>query len=498
MKYILIGILMMLVATSCYEDLGNYDYGNKTAIQVDSIKNLYEAYSGDTLRIVPQISSYSDVVSYEWSVYDSLLPQGEVTILSKEKDLNYPIYLPQGIYQLEYKVTDAEGYTQITSTVLSVITTYSEGFYVLKEIEGNSDLDLYPSNNESVPDLMLNIEGERMHGLPIDLFISPNHKYIDSSNTAQMKNVLFPITEEETRMIQIEDMTTIFNYEDFFYELPEEKEQPMYFVYGTYGRVMLTDRNAYSYNLMGPSSSGKYSDHVAYINGNTGIEPAPYVAGSTTCYDNLNGQFLLINGQFNQLFQFRNVAPEGEVRPVPPYGLNCRMVYMRQPKSNANAYAIMENTDNGERYVFTLDNRYLSNSTGNPIALSDTLPQDLHIYEAENFTVSENNLYIFYNVGSQLYSYNIALKRENPVNLDLGGEEICMIDYLFWRRDPQWAKFIVATFDGANYKLYLFDTRSDLPDATVTPTIYEGTGKPKAIHYVSPYAVSTTLYPYNG
>lgn len=503
MKYILIGILMVLVATSCYEDLGNYDYGNKTSIQVDSIKNLYEAYSGDTLRIVPQISSYSDVVSYEWSIYDSLQPTGEVTVLSNEKDLSYPVYLPQGIYQLEYKVTDADGYTQITSTVLSVITTYSEGFYVLKEIESNSDLDLYPSSTDPVPDLILNIEGKRMQGLPVDLFVSPNHKYIDSTNTAQTKSVLFPITEEETRMMQIEDMTTIFNYEDFFYELPEEKEQPTFFVYGTFGRILLTERNAYTYNLSGPSSSGKYSDHAAYINGNTGMEPAPYIAmrnmeRNATFYDNLNGQFLLINGSFNTLSQFRNAAPDGETRPVPPFGLNCRMVYMRQPKSTANPYAIMENTDNGERYIFTLDNYYLGSNTRNPIAQVDTLPQDLHIYQAENFTVSENSFYIFYNVGSQLYSYNIDLNRESAVNLDLGGEEICMIDYLFWRRDPQWAKFIVGTFDGENYKIYLFDTRSDLPDATVTPTVYEGTGKPKAIHYVSPYAVQTTQYPYNG
>lgn len=500
MKYILIGILMVLVATSCYKDLGNYDYGNKTAIQVDSIKNLYEAYSGDTLHIVPEVTSYSDIVSYEWSVYDSLQAQGEVTILSNEKELHHLIVLPQGLYQLQYKVTDVDGYSQITTSLLSVVTTYSEGFYVLKEIEGNSDLDLYPTNNSPVPDIMYNMYEERIQGLPQDLFIAPAHKYIDTA--AATEYVIYPITDKETRMVKVQDMTTIFNYEDFFYVPPTEKEQPLFFYYGG-NCALLTDRNAYSYQTNVVTVSGKYGDHAAYINGNTAIEPTPYIVGSLTFYDDLNGQFLRMN-EFNTLFQYRDVTPSGqENRIVPPFGLNCKMVYMKQTKMgglssmNTTPYAVMENNDNGERYLFTLDKRYISSSNYNPIIKADTFPQDLHIYEAEHFALSENAIYLFYTVGSQVYSYDITTKTERAVNLDLGGENICMMDYLFWRRDPQWDKFIIATSDGENYKLYFFNTRADLPDTSVEPTVYEGRGKPKAIHYVSPTTAYAYQYPFN-
>ena len=494
MKYIL-GILIMLLATSCYKDLGNYDYGNKTAIQIDSIKNLYEIYSGDTLHIVPEITSYSKVVSYEWSLYDSLQQVTEVTVLSTEKDLHQLIVLPQGIYQIEYRITDADGYTQIATSIVNVITEFSEGFYVLKEIEGNSDLDLYPSNANPISDLMLNLYEERLRGVPQDLFIAPNHQYIDDTLAKMREYVIYPVTEEETRMIKVQDMETLFNYEDFFYLPPAEKEQPMSFVYGSISRTLLTDCNAYTYNTMAGWPSGKYNDHSAYINGDTAIQPAPYVAvsvmGNVTFYDNLNGQFLYLN-DFGSFIQYK----EETGRLIPPFGLNCNIVYMRQPKSGGTAYAIMENKDNKQRYIFTLDK--IGSTNANPIGQVDTLPENLHIYEAENFTISEDGIFIFYNVRNQLYSYEIANKQEMSLNLNLDGEHICMIDYLYCLRAPAWHKFIVATSNGKSYKLYLFDAFGNRPDSSVSPIIYEGNGKPKAIHYVRPNLSSASQYPFNG
>lgn len=495
MKYIFIGILLLMAATSCYKDLGNYDYGTKTAIQIDSIKNLYEVYSGDSLHIVPEITSCSEVVSYEWSMYDSLQQVAEVRVLSTEKELHDLIVLPQGVYKMEYKVTDADGYTQIASSIVSVITEFSEGFYVLKEVEGNSDLDLYPTKAAPMPDLMFNLFEERLQGLPQDLFIAPNHRYIDDTLAKQSEYVIYPITTEETRMIKLSDMETLFNYEDFFYQLPAEKEQPGYFVYGTLAFTLLTDHNVYTYNAMAGWPSGKYNDHSAYPNGCTALQPAPYVStsmlGDVSLYDNLNGQFLYVS-QFGGLMQFKSEAD----RPISPFGLNCNMVYMRQPKGGGTAYAVMENKENGERYIFTLDK--LNNSNANPIAKVDTLLAENHIYEAENFTVSEGGVFMFYNVGNQLYSYEIATGNELPLNLNLDGENICMIDYLYCLKSPAWHKFIVATSNGERYKLYLFEANTgNLPDLSVPPTIYEGTGKPKAIHYVNTTVLSTSQYPFN-
>lgn len=499
MKYILIGILLLIIATSCYEDLGNYDYGTKTAIQVDSIKSLYEAYSGDTLHITPEIISQKDIVEYEWSVYDSLKAVAEITILGNEKDLHYPVYLPQGIYQIVYKLTDIDGYTQIITSALNVYTTYSEGFYVLKEIEGNSDLDFYPTNADPMPDLILNLHEERLQGLPQGLFISPQHKYIDSTN--QREFVLFPITEEEAPMFKVQDMSRVFEYEDMFYSPPIPKEQPQCFFYGSDNMfALLTEDHVYAYQTVVATVSGKFGDYANY---KTEIAPAPYVAihkgnfvipSSVLFYDNLNGQFLNLS-TFNIIGSYRNANLDESIPLVPPSGLNCQMIFMKQPKAGiGKAFAIMEHKENKERYLFSLDP---STTSYNPISSVDTLPNNLHIYEAEHFAVSENGIYIYYNVGTQLYYYDISTKKESSLNLDLEGEEICMLNYLYWTREPQWHKFIVATHSSGQYKLYLFDIRGDLPNTSISPTTHEGYGKPKAIHYVSPNSVFLNQYPYN-
>ena len=296
-------------------------------------------------------------------------------------------------------------------------------------------------------------------------------------------------------------MTRVFGYDDLFYLPPISKEQPLCFFYGTdMMRALITDCHVYSYQMVLPSVSGKYGDYAYW---DTEIKPAPYVAtdnlmGSNIImfYDNLNGQFLNMN-MFNQIYDFKDVAPEGEIRNISPSNLNCEMVYMRQPKGGSDAYALMQSKRTGERYVFTLS---IVGTEYNPIAKVDTIPPEFQVYQAENFTISENNIYIYYNVGNQLYRYDIAAKTETVVELNLGGEEICMIDYLFWLRNPiatQWHKFIVATHSEGRYKLYFFETRGDLPDMSIEPMVYEGEGVPKAIHYVSPYSVFLSQYPYN-
>lgn len=217
-------------------------------------------------------------------------------------------------------------------------------------------------------------------------------------------------------------------------------------------------------------------------------------------YDNRNGQFLGLD-QFNVLSRFKNNAPQDQVRPVEPFGLDCRMVYMKQAKAGQNAYAVMEHNDTKVRYLFKIQSDMSMSTETNPIISVDTLPADLHIYQAENFTVSENSIYLYYHAGNQVYAYDILSRTEKPLDLPLGDEEITMLDYLYWRVVPvrnQWSYFVLATYSGSQYKVYLYPTRGDLPDLSSDPVCYEGEGKVRDIQYVNP-KMSTNLswYPYN-
>ena len=498
----IIGILLLLGTISCYEDLGNYTYGDKQIIMIDSLKKQYTGYSGDILKITPVITSDRDIVGYEWSVYDSTAAAGKITILDSVKDLDYTIVLPQGLYQLLFKVTDTEGYTEIATSLLNVYTTYSEGFYVLKEIQGESDLDLYPTGKSPVRDLLYNLHNRRLEGKPEGLFIAPQHKYIDS--VSQKEFVLFPISEQESPMIRLQDMQPVFSFEELFYSSPMMGEKPQKFINGSdVSQALLTDKHVYSYACIYPNISGKFGDYAYF---ETDMEPSPYVAldrifpNLIMFYDNLTGQFLNLN-QFNMISRFKDTSPENQERSVAPYDLNCKMVYMRQVKAGQKAYAILQHKETAERYLVELQIDAFKGSEINPIVKVDTLPADLHIYQAENFTISENLVYLYYNVGCQIYLYDIAAGTESPLSIEIEGEKITMLDYLYWRKPPvttQWDYFVTATYTQGNYKLYLFKTRGDQPDTSQEPILQQGEGKVKTVQYVNPYMTTNmTWYPYN-
>ena len=90
MKSILfvISILLSLWLTSCYEDKGNYTYGNKQAIRIDGLEESYSGVSGiDTLRITPGIVSDKSIQHYEFVVYNPLLSVSDEITLDSTADL---------------------------------------------------------------------------------------------------------------------------------------------------------------------------------------------------------------------------------------------------------------------------------------------------------------------------------------------------------------------------------------------------------------------------
>ena len=513
MKNILYVILMLLpwCFISCYEDLGNYTYGNKQAIRIDRLEESYSGVAGiDTLKISPVIISDKNVVRYEWSVYDPNVPVSDEIKLDSVAELRYPIVLPQGVYTLLFRVTDEEGYTETAVSQLDVATAYSEGWLVLKELEGNTELDLYAPEKGVAPDLFSRLYGRSLRGKPVGLAMFPSHNFHDTSGTAVSNGfVIFPISEEESPMIRLSDMQWVYNFEDMLYEGPQDGERVLNYAFG--GRDfagMITDQYARSINKMGPPGSpGKWGVPAV---AQTEIRPSRYIAcaGATVMYDDLNGQFLELE-RFGTAVSVYKSTDKDKVS-VKPFGLNSKLVYMKQTAKQNVAYALLEHNESRERYVFTINTGASRNV--NPIVAVDTLTADLKINQASLFTVNGDLPYLYYAVGNECYLYDVSTQKEEKMDLintdplapNDGTEEITLVEHIYWKGMPatsQWDYFIVATHADGRYKLYLHKTRGGRPDLSEKVTLYRGEGKVAAIHYAMPkmggMMVTLTNYPYN-
>lgn len=159
-KIIYIGILMLLVSlTSCYEELGNYDYVDLASIEIKKIDERVCA-KGEVLDVIPKITlkgdSLGDSQRYEYSWVarsKDTKPEEAINVqIGNERNLYYQMSLPAGKYLVVYTIKDKEtGLQWINSMQLTVTGAISEGWLILtaeEQADGSlwSDLSVYARN----------------------------------------------------------------------------------------------------------------------------------------------------------------------------------------------------------------------------------------------------------------------------------------------------------------------------------------------------------------
>lgn len=148
--FVIITIAIAVMLCSCYADKGNYDYReiNEVAIvgMPDTLVTKFK--NADTLKVTPLLEdSFAENGDYEYTWLavlknDKVNGQFEFEI-GKEKDLNYFIDLPLGMYAVYLNVLDKNtGVTWRNHFDLNVITATTTGWLVLCDEQGEARLDM--------------------------------------------------------------------------------------------------------------------------------------------------------------------------------------------------------------------------------------------------------------------------------------------------------------------------------------------------------------------
>ena len=121
----LLGIVMALTLfQSCYEDEGNYDYTELSAIEIEGIETSYSKRKlVDTLNIPVTINTEYDQenLKYTWFIYNEskvdYINAVPVDTISREKDLSYLVAADPGNYVLTLKVENTENQYAVYKSV---------------------------------------------------------------------------------------------------------------------------------------------------------------------------------------------------------------------------------------------------------------------------------------------------------------------------------------------------------------------------------------------
>ena len=491
----IIYLLVLCVAASlhsCIEDEGNYVYKDLVRLSVDSVKTAYSVRSMvDNLVIKPEITSSGDY-NCIWMLYTGQVDP-IIDTISTDKELDYPVTEDAGKYNLVLEVTDNQtGDAAYVTSSVEITTLYSTGWYVLKEIDGSTDLDLIASEEETMEDLFLNLHGQRMNGLPIDISYTPQYRYIDNDNVLYTnKPIIWVCSEDDLYMLETANLNIVRKHDELFYG-PVPDETP-YHVSFSLGNVYYTSSSGMYYVPTMTPSSGKFGSPLALENDTYKLGLQSYRANYSSMYwDEANCRFITINGTILRTFQDKDEY--GETPRFVPNNMDCDLLLL--DRTDTKGYSVLKKRSNGEVLVFELDMKShddWSPKFYNPINNINAalLPSNHGMASATLFAQNHKLAYIYYSDGKNINIFDFMTQtvRENVLSVN-AGEQITFMKHLYWTgntTDKGFEYLVVGTEHGDEYTLYFYELLGGAPDLNKEVRSVSGTGKIKDVQFVNSF-----------
>jgi len=509
--------LFVLLVSACYDDKGNYDYHEISTINTEGLEKSYTKTSfQDVLHLEPTVTATGGESDFEY-LWTLNLTKGSGTTSNKieivldtigtNQVLDFPVNIKQGFYDLTFRVTNKSNKLEMYQVMsLSVVTKFSEGFYLLKDMGNSTDVDLHASDNSLVDNIFLKMDGEHMPDAPVSLGLDPGYCFVDETTAEYViTKALTVCTEKDVRISNIEDMSTIYTHSTMFLggEAPEEK--PYYVWRNAYGVGYTSDKGVYFstqaslWDLLG---TGKFG-FPAMVNDDEETKPNRNGVFASSCFyylDELKGRFLFLDYN-GSLHTYNDLDENNEEKPNKPNGITHHLKFFGKNymDKKSTGYALFEDGNiAGKHYIYQL---VLGIDPSNPIEKVTEVATSSKLNGANLFAVNELTAKVMYFVNdNQLYMYDLIQNTEEllrPTDMTTG-EEITYISNRYWsgsdNADKNFDYLVFATHKDGKYKVYLYEILGGKPYGKPV-RVLEGEGKVVKMHYVDP-SMSMVSYDY--
>ena len=506
-------IMVVALFTSCLSDDSTGPTVDVSDIEVGGMQESYErkAFVGDYLQISPTITTEyaDDQLEYTWLLLsattgkkDSEGNYEEPKVIGHERNLNYPIQMSAGSYELRLMVkATPNGYTVVKSAKLTVTTTFSHGFYIMKETaEGNTELDMLTTDGQLGQNLLAQLHGKALEGKPYALSTDYNHFYINEE-TGEMEgtHALMVTTDRgEMNVLRASDLKVIFDRTNLRYEQMPEGEQPgllarnsmfsLFFssngVYHVWAKSMYTDLGVV------PANSGRfgYPDNEAVgASRYAMIDPGCY--GGFYFWDAKNHSIMAIDMNMQQAVPLAKQDGTGKELTQNLVGFECLACGMNYVNSTATGVFVLGDTSTGRRYLYTTYSAFGVQALDKRMDINP----NSHMATASCYSVNGMSARYVYCVdngkiyGCNLNSADLAETAINPQGIG-SGETVTYVSNQYWNasygdKQSNFNYFVVATKEGPNYHVYMYNMVGGLPDGAPLLSV-SGVGTPKAVRFL--------------
>ncbi len=512
MKKIFSIIILFSIAlslSSCFKDLGNYDYKEKEVITITGVEAIYNAVQMvDKLNITPTVTSNIPGAQFEYyyTIYETNV-QNDIPTLDtiqkgSSKDLvNYTVTRKSMTYGLVFmaknKTTGVVGFKNAT---LNVVTKFNDGWYIIKDQSNITDLDLYDNTGKLlVENVLLSVNGRQLKGKAQAISVAINYKVINpvTGSFANTKTI-FPVSDNDAKAVILSTAVIAKDFKDMFYDVMEEPYAPTRF-FGTNMGLWTTNKGR-AYSIYAMSSNTGIFGVEAPID----INYSPYHLSKYTvnhsmfgplAYDETSSTFVLISSTSgNQLVATKNA--NGSNMSVKNNNKNLLYMGSRGLYSSYFFAVMQDKTDANIKFISKVEG--FSGTSGPTLKFSnDTLATSDLAFNATMYHSNQTLDILYFVTNNIIYMRNVAAKGAANVQLaytPAAGETVTFIKHI-----PNYSTYypnntlVVGTQSATKYKVRVFVLTS-LGNVTPDPIFtFEGNGRAADILFAFPNIGNTTF-----
>lgn len=463
---------------SCVEDEGNYELAPINEISISGIEESYSRIAhAESLVIEPEIkgtisNTDESQLEYKWFFSESSGMDITHTVISTERNLNIPVDVAPGKYQLYYQVTDkSTGLKWETSTNLEATSPFVRGFYLFGDKEdGTCGMDFVSfidgRDTTVIKDIFVNsanlrgaknlvFTGNYPKDIIVNLWAIADNGSYQVENSSELssfdvlenltgENMIFP-TVPVTHPLKVVDVCSHASGSGNV-----NLSRSM--------RIIMTENEIFANNSIAYDNVEAYGNPYNRYSDDSDelFKPAPYVfnvGNAISAYsiqrwmffDETNHRFVGIkNSSASYCTEYDDDSETPFYFDQTKYTPVRTLVYGENGYGNAGrSYALMTDAD-GKYYVygFSLATATPGKYYGNEIDMSVAT----NFANASHYAFFSMQAIILYSVGTQLWGYDYN-RKEAKMLKDFGAE----ITYLAMDDDSndEPTDFIVATYNAA-------------------------------------------------
>lgn len=505
-KDILLAAAAMVLAASCIDDKGNYDYEDASTVFPPVISGLpKDTTIQQGTDLVLTAGKHFSVANddpgrytYTWSITEAttagFLPTR--TYIGNEENLNYPVKLAAAEWTLTLQVWDKklDLYTKAQTTLNVVASPLDRGWYILKDQDGYTDVDYITNGGKIYADVLAPTD-HRVKGTAVKMAYQSGRYYHvqknadGTSTTLSNQKVLHILTTEDMQTFNAKDLQLFKRFNDQFYTAPAQCAPQDIDVASSMGDLFFLNAGQ-MYSIYGMSANiGKFGGAKV---GDLDLYPCMINnASDELVWDRKSRSFLSGKSSGTTFTPFTTPAPDASL-PASLSAMPYDMVKMCAGQggnySEDYGFALMKSTADSRHYLAHLRFDYSGQYATYPIMTWLEVPQGSTLLEGECMACPASGEFVYYSIGNKIYTYTNAQGIANRDHMQLTLPEGEKVTYMFNFRSTYgtiYNNLAVLSQTPTGYTLRIYEPQGiDIEELKPEPTaVYSGKGNARYVMY---------------